>query len=625
LLARLIEEPESIDDDRVASQVRHVDRQFRFFHWHLEFPHIFGGDGHDVDPHTGWRGGFSCVIGNPPWERVKLQEQEFFATRRAEIANATNAAERKRLIRHLIASDDPADRALHLEFQKELYRAAAVSHFLRNSSRYPLTGRGDVNTYAVFAETARAITASLGRFGIIVPTGIATDATTAPFFRDLIEQQRLDSLLDFVTNPQLWTDVGNRRYRFSILVACGRGAHVAEAEFATLIKHPTQLPPRGKRIRVSAPDLLLVNPNTGTCPMFKSQRDAGITLGIYRRVPVLWREQPEQNPWGLSFMAMFHMANDSGLFQTHDELRDDGWTLRGNVFLKYRQRTLPLYEAKLIHHFDHRLACYRKRLAGSRDTELPRLNAEEKRDPWRAPIPRYWVAEAEVDKRLVDRWDRGWLLGWRDVTNSTNERTIVAATIPRSAVGDKFLLIFTLEGGHLLLANLASFVLDYSARQKIAGASLKYFIVKQLPVLAPSVYRGMAAWNKSEDYGEWISRRVLELAYTSWDMLPFGRDLRDDGPPFVWDDERRALLRAELDAAYFHLYEIGPDDVDYIMETFPIVKRKDEQRYGDYRTKRLILEVYDAMAEAIRNGRPYQTVLDPPPGGGPRHPVRAAG
>ena len=105
-------------------------------------------------------------------------------------------------------------------------------------------------------------------------------------------------------------------------------------------------------------------------------------------------------------------------------------------------------------------------------------------------------------------------------------------------------------------------------------------------------------------------------------MEPFARDLGDDGPPFRWDEDRRFVMRAELDAAFFHLYGIDRDDVDYIMETFPIVKRKDIAAHGTYRTKDLILEIYDAMAEATRTGKPYQTILAPPPGHGARHPAR---
>jgi hypothetical protein len=164
-----------------------------------------------------------------------------------------------------------------------------------------------------------------------------------------------------------------------------------------------------------------------------------------------------------------------------------------------------------------------------------------------------------------------------------------------------------------LYACLCSFPLDYAARQKIGGTSLNYFLGKQFPVLAPSVYAGDTSWCPGTVLRDWLLPRVLELTYTAWDLEPFAKDVGYAGAPFRWDPARRALLRAELDAAFFHLYGIARDDVDYIMETFPIVRRNDERAHGEYRTKRLILEIYDAMAEAARTGRAYETRLDPPP------------
>ena len=377
--------------------------------------------------------------------------------------------------------------------------------------------------------------------------------------------------------------------------------------------------------------------------MFQTQRDAEITIGIYKRIPVLWRDEPEENPWGLSFMRMFDMANDSGLFRTRDQLERDGWTLAGNIFVRGGKRMLPLYEAKLIHHFDHRLACYSKRPEGSQDTELPRLDLEEKNDPARSVLPRYWVQEFDtlneqkskpskpvydhgVTSRLEARhWDNGWLLGWRDICRSTDERTMICAVLPRAAVGHKFPLCFPAhETPSSCCANLVELrrSTTWSGRRS-PEHRMKYFILKQLPVLPPDAYRvacavarpctpanldpGSVSWSCPSPHGTWS--RSLAISGMQ-------------GPPFRWDEERRFAMRAELDAAFFHLYGIERDDVDYIMETFPIVKRKDEQRYGSFRTKELILDVYDAMAEAIRTGVPYQTILDPPPGHGPRHPKR---
>jgi len=148
----------------------------------------------------------------------------------------------------------------------------------------------------------------------------------------------------------------------------------------------------------------------------------------------------------------------------------------------------------------------------------------------------------------------------------------------------------------------------------MGGTHLTYFILRQLPVLPPATYAQPCPWlPEAPSYSSFITPRVLELTYTAWDLKPFAADCGYDGAPFVWDEARRFLLRCELDAAYFHLYGMTRDDAAYILETFPIVKRKDEATYGEYRTKQVILEIYDAMAQALAGGAPYRTRLDPPP------------
>jgi hypothetical protein len=623
VLEQFAEEHGTLDFAASEHLVERLARQYRFFHWHIEFPHIFSvGDGvQKVDPQTGWEGGFTCVIGNPPWERVKLQEQEFFAARRPRIAKAPNAAARKKLIEKLAASEDEAERALYQEFRGELRKADGWSHLLRDSGRYPLTGRGDVNTYAVFAETARTVISGLGRSGLVLPTGIATDATTAPFFGDLVRTSKLVSFLEFENEAFLLSRDVDHRVRFCLLAVCGRLASVKQASFAFGTRYIRDLPAR--RFIMPPEEILLVNPNTGTSPVFRSRHDAEITIGIYQRVPVLWRDDPEENPWGLMFLRMFDMANDAGLFQTRDDLGRVGWKLSGNIFLRGDERMLPLYEAKMIRYFDHRLGTYDGQTEAQANVgTLPRPTAEQQDDPSFAVLPRYWVAESKVEERLGDRWDLDWLLGWRDVARSTDERTMICSVMPRTAVGHKLPLVLPTRDADLLCACWSSFALDYVARQKMAGTSMAYFILKQLPVPKPNAFSSATPWTGDCALAAWVRARVLELSYTSYDMRQFAVDLGDEGPPFRWDEERRTGMRAELDAAFFHLYGIERDDVDYIMETFPIVKRRDIERHGAFRTKEAILRVYDSMADAESAGHPYQSILDPPPGQGPRHPAR---
>ncbi|MGH3624129.1 MAG: Eco57I restriction-modification methylase domain-containing protein, partial [Sciscionella sp.] len=341
--------PSTERERRIVQRVDKLAEQYRFFHWHVEFPHIFTvpADGSGTDPTTGWRGGFFCVLGNPPWERVKLQEQEFFAAPRPQIADAKNAAARKKMIAELAESYEPYDRQLYADFQAELRVADGWSHLFRESGRFPLTGRGDINTYAVFAETGRTILAPRSRVGMVLPTGIATDATTQYFFKDLVQSHTLASLYDFENEEKVFPRVHNQ-FRFCLWSGAGKQSPIDEIYLAFRLRQAPQI--QDRRFVLTPKDITLLNPNTGTCPVFDYRRNAEITLAMYRHVgSVLWRESPEDNPWKLSFQRMFDMANDSHLFHDQESLEQDGWTLIGNIFERDGERMLPLYEAKMVH------------------------------------------------------------------------------------------------------------------------------------------------------------------------------------------------------------------------------------------------------------------------------------
>ncbi|WP_242343610.1 Eco57I restriction-modification methylase domain-containing protein [Anaeromyxobacter terrae] len=580
--------------------VQDLSSQYRFFHWHLAFPQIFA------------RGGFDVVIGNPPWERVKLQEQEFFASRSPEIADAPNAASRKKLISALPRIDP----ALWSDWKAASREAEGQSHLARNSGRFPLCGKGDVNTYTLFAEHNRTILGPSGRAGFIVPTGIATDDTTKEYFCALVDADQLRSIYDFENKDGIFVDVA-RQTKFSLLTI-GSGRERADLLFFAYQVADLSNPLR--HFSLAAADFRVVNPNTRTCPTFRSGRDANINLALYRRVGVLWREQdPLGNPWALRFMTMFHMANDSELFRSRADLESSGCARDGSGYVGNGTRYLPLIEGKMLHHFDHRYGDYADRPAEKEGTDtraLPDVPLTKLTDPYYSPSPRYWVAAEDVSARLGQSKASGWLLGWRDVSKSYNERTVVASVLPCAAVGHKFPLMMSSADPRLvaaLYANLCALPFDYTARQKVGGTSLTYFILKQLPVLRPEAYTEPAAWGAGLTVAEWLRPHVLELTYTAWDLEGFANDLGYGGPPFRWDPDRRFALRCELDAAFFHLYGISHEDAEYILDTFPIVRKNDEKAYGEYRTKRVILEVYAAMADAIRTRRPYRTRLDPSP------------
>ena len=569
----------------LVARASEVARTARAFHWPLEFPDVMAS------------GGFDVVLGNPPWERIKLQEQEFFAALDPEIATAPNAAARGRLIAAL-ANAEPAtrERALFDAFETAKRLAEASSVFAREGGRFPLTGRGDVNTYALFAEHFANLASPRGRAGVIVPTGIATDATTAPFFAALIDGKRLARLVDFENRDAIFPAV-HRSYKFSLLTI---GREIGVAEFAFFLTDTTQWAEPERRFTLSPADIARINPNTKTAPVFRARADAALTAKIYSRVPVLIDEAKGKagNPWGVSFSAMFHMSNDSGLFRTAAQLHAAGFGPDGRDWRNGAVRYVPLYEAKMIHQFDHRWATYDG--TDSRDA-----TAAEKQNQDFEPTPRYFVPEAEIADRLrAKNWTRFWLMGWRDICRSTDERTVIATAFPRVGVGNKIPLIF--PGSQFsprlvaaLVGNLSSLALDFAARQKVGGTTLNFFILFQFPVLPPTAY--------TESDLAFIVPRVLELIYTSNALAPFARDLGYDGKPFAWDEDRRRKLRAELDAHFARAYGLSRDELRYILdpedamgphypsETFRVLKKNEIARFGEYRTARLVLAAWDAQ------------------------------
>ena len=539
---------------------------------------------------------------NPPWEHTELKEKEWFAVHKPDILAATTGAQRKQSIDALGESEPE----LHKAFVEAKRSYENLSHFIRNSGKYPLCGRGRVNTYAIFAELVRQIQAQNGRIGIILPSGIATDDTTKYYFQQLSERSALVSLYDFENRNKLFPAVDSRM-KFCLLTLRGeQGPVQAPAEFVFFAHAVEDLQETERRFTLTAAEIALLNPNTRTCPTFRSRRDAELTKSIYRRVPVLIREEtPEQNPWKIHFrQGLFNMTSDSHLFRTQEALEAE--RLERNVYQE-QQRYLPLYEAKMFHHFDHRWATYE-------GGETQDVTSAEKKNEQCVVLPRYWVAEQEVQKRIDPK--TRWLLAFRDICRSTDERTAIFTAIPAVAVGHKAPILLSEKFSSLLpvlQTALSSYIFDYLARQSVGGTSLAFYIVKQLPVLPPEAYAGPCPWDRGCTVAGWLQLRVLELTYTAWDLQPFAQDCGYDGPPFRWEEARRFLLRCELDAAHFHLYGIEREDVAYILDTFPIVARKESAIYGEYRTRRVVLEIYDALAAAMRTGEPYASQLEPPP------------
>lgn len=605
------------NSDVAQTIARQMAEQYQFFHLPVAFPEVEA------------RGGFDVVLGNPPWEHNEIKEQEWFAVSpRPDIAEVAGTQRKKKI--ESLKKENPA---LYKAFCMAKREKEAENHFFMASGHYPFCGRGRINLYAVFAENMHAMLNDSGRLGCIVPSGIASDDTTKFFFQDLVEKKSLISLFDFENREKIFPAIDSR-IKFSLLT-CGNGrqALADQADFVFFAHSTEELQDPDRRFTLSPHDIELLNPNTRTCPIFRSKRDAELTKAVYRRTPVLVREArdklPEENPWGIKFrQGLFNMTTSSHLFRTREELEAEGWELRGNIFVRPdddRRQYLPLYEAKMTHQFNHRWATY-DAIDEVRDT-----TPEERRNRKFSVLPRYWVDAKDVEDKLEDaKWPHKWMMGWRKICRATDERTMVGGYFPATAVGDSLPLWLSKHKYAQYCAScISSFIADFVARFKIGGMNFNFYLAEQIAVLSPQILDKPAPWQPNLTLADWLNPRILELTYTAEDLRPFAEDMGYEGEPFVWDEERRFQLRAELDAAFFHLYlPANPDGtwkqaeketdaeykalcaafptprhaVDYIMETFPIVKKKDVAAYGHYRTKEAILCEYDGMMETIFNG-----------------------
>ena len=585
---------------QVAELAGELARRHRFFHWYIEFPEVYE------------RGGFDCVLGNPPWDVSQLSEEEYFSTRAPSIAEL-KGARRKKAIEEL----EHQNPRLWMQYQQDMQAIESANQFVRGAGRFPLTAHGKLNLYALFADTFLALVGVQGRAGLICPTGIATDDSTKAYFEHITSRHRLAALYDFENREKLFPAVDSRM-KFALLTL---GSDCPEADFLFFATRVDHLRDPRRHFRLSAADIHLLNPNTHTCPVFRSRRDAELTKKIYRQVPVLIDESKGAagNPWRVEFrQGLFNMTSDSGLFRTREQLLEEGATGQGpNWVLPDGSVYVPLYEAKMVHQFDHRWAEYQEDGNTTRD-----LDADDHADPRRTARPRYWVPRDEVKARLAARdWDRGWLLGWRDITNATNERTVIAGVVPRVGVGNNFPLMFPDEKvepkmSAALVGNLSALAFDFVARHKVGGTHLNFFIIRQLPVLPPSAYTPSDL--------DFIVPRVLELTYTAEDLRPWAEDLGYTGDPFPWggsghpallphkaipgqNPDRRRQLRAELDAWYARLYGLTRDELRYILdpadvegedypsETFRVLKKKEMEAFGEYRTQHLVLGAWDRL------------------------------
>ena len=580
----------------MLAEARELVAQEAFLNWEVAFPGVWEGRFWHKPERIG---GFDAMVSNPPWENIEFNEIEWFSQREPSVMS-TKGAERKDKIKAL-EKNKPE---VWEEYQNSLVRKELMMYQVRKGTDFEYFSKGRPNYYNLFIEKAGILTNPRGMFGLLIPTGITTNKKASKFFQTITTTGRLAHLYDFENKKIFFPEVDSR-VKFCAFIAGARERTDLPPARLAFFLHSVQemfldeeqtIYDEDRTFQLTAEDFRNVNPNTGTVAIFRNRRDAELTTHIYEEFPIL-HEHGKEMVWPVKYIRMFDMANDSALFRTAEQLKAEGfYPVERGRWKKKDELYVPLYEGKSIHIYNHRYSNIvggSKALSNQGQSEKSSINDLQKTDYY--TTPRYWIPESEKEK-----FGHNYVLAFRDIARTTDERTIISTIIPSVAAGHK-LPVLSLTGSNkavqytLICANLNSFIFDFQARQKVQSTNIALYTLEQLPVIPPETYEQSLNADWETTVGAFVQEHVLRLTYTAWDMQPFAQDLGYEGEPFVWDEEDRRHRMAKLDALYFLLYGLSEEEADYVLRTFPIVQRNDEKAFGRYRTRDLILAYMKAL------------------------------
>lgn len=597
--------------NKLMEKILSIADENQFFHWFIEFPEVFSTE----------RGGFDCILTNPPWDLIQFEEMPFFKDKSKIVTEAINKNERRNLIKSL-STKNPN---LFKKYVNEWRKIKKINHYFRNSNLYNLTAVGKkLNKYSIFAGRVWNLISPKGQVGIITPTGVATNYFMQNFFKALVNNNALLSMFDFKNELKLFKI--DSRIHFSLLTLGGSDLKVKHIPMAFYCIDPIEiqkdldvlynilkknsdaklhLPEDLSIFILNKDDFLLLNPNTLTCPVFRTKRDAELVKRIYKKSAIFLRRNSETeeiftNPWNIRLMtSSFNISTNSDFFLTESDLisrnaKPNNFKLKGGIWIdKKENKYYPLYDGKMIWLFDHRYNSVEFAGAGKqrKATSIP-ITIEQHQDPLYLAIPMYWVDEDTIIERKQENYNFKWFFGFRDITNPVSERTFVGTIIPFCAVGNSLPLILFENNPRdkcLLFSNLSSIIFDYVVRQKLSGTHMNFYLLEQMPVL------------KKEDYNDKLKDKIiskyLELVYTSYDLAYFAKDCGFKGDPYKWDEKVRNNLKAEIDAIYAIIYGLKKKELEFIIDSYDQLKRYEIKKFNEFQTKKLVLKAYDKYSK----------------------------
>ena len=553
--------------EELIKKIMQLAKENRFFHFHLEFPEVFEN------------GGFNCLLGNPPWEQVQLEEEEWFSGKDNEIADTKNASKRTQKIEKLTETNID----LYTAYKIALDFSNKTANYIKLSGTYKYSTFGWLNTYLVFTERADQILSPKGFCGIIIPSGILSDKNSMPLFHSLLKKGKISEAIDYINTKGIFPTIHNAT-KFCAFSFTGIENRFPTSRMSFYNMEIDMEKIKKRQISVSYESLNKISPNTKNCLTVSSNDEYQLIYKIYQNSVIICNEDD-----GNSFITkqMFNISDKADQFVILNESVKcqiiENKIIENGDLLYY-----GVYESKMIQQFDHRFSTFEN----SSPTDISNGNSVYVSDNNKSnrsyfAYCRYYISK-ELTERFYNKHDYSFdaVIATRMISSPTNERTLIGSFVPKLAFSNSANLILGKNKNSLviLLANLNSFVCDFVCRRRMGGINLNLWNLNQLPIIDQS-----SISNKTK---EKIIENTVRLSNTSDDLNDFFNDysiISEIG----WNKNLRFQLQCELDAIFFQLYLLNKDDIEMILETFPSIKRKDEEKYMSFRTKETILQLYD--------------------------------
>ncbi len=578
ILRQLRRNPRDVDPE-VVQRISQLVATYRFFHWQLAFPEVFQpvtGDAAGPHPRADRSGGFDLVLGNPPWDTLSPDAKEFFSFYDPSIRGKDKNGQDE-IIAGLL--ENPDIRIRWDEYRQQIY---ASVHFIKDSHRYRMfapgnLGKGDFNIFRMFVETALALTRAGGKVSEIVPAGLYSGANSSAIRKAFFEENELSTVIGFVNIGGHWFPGVHHETRFCIY-SVSRGNETREFRATFGVQDSEQLATRLREGLVQVPVSMIreTSPATLAIPETLNQGEMTIVGKMYSLWPGFGDEQA-----GMPFrhyMSELHMGNERDLLDSDPS-------------------GIPVYEGRMVDHFDHRARAYKSGRARSAIwVPLPFGN------PSKAIAPQWFVARSRLPEKTRDRI---WMyrVGFCDIATPSAPRALVAALIPPGTICGHGVPTFTYPEGYeyaymVWLAIANSRIVDFHARQKVA-LHMTMTVLDSLPFPRPA---------KDDPLARKLVPLAAQLTCASPEMMRYWDTLAEGGwvpprttpelIPGITDSRTRLDAIAQIEALLARdVLHLSRNEFLYILDSFSAVKRSEETEFGEYLSKNLALAHFDSRTE----------------------------